>query len=66
MAFAVVVERAKTQVAVRATLGAIGAFMLALPAILGPQSDLLLRALLGVIGALTVSYVTVIMSAGRK
>ena len=64
--FSVIIERSRSQVAARATLGGVGAFLLALPAILGSESDVWLRVVLAVLGALIISYVTVYMSAGRK
>jgi hypothetical protein len=66
VAFSVIVSRSQPRVAARALLGAFGAFLLAVPAILGPDSDIWLRIGIAVAGAFIVSYVAVYLSAGRK
>lgn len=66
VAFPVVVQRSRIWVGARMFFGGLGAFMLAVPAILGPTSDTALKVSLGLAGAFIVSYVTVYLSSGRK
>jgi hypothetical protein len=60
--FPVVVMRSRSQLALKIAGTAIGAFLVALPAILGQNSSLRLRVLVAVFGALLLAYSTIAIS----
>jgi hypothetical protein len=60
--FPVVVVRSRSQLALKIAGTAIGAFLVALPAILGQGSSLRLRVLVAVLGALLLAYSTIAIS----
>jgi hypothetical protein len=66
--FPVVVVRSRSRIALRVAASAIGAFLVALPAILGQGSSLRLRVLVAVLGALLLSYASIAISraGGRR
>lgn len=60
----VVVMRSRSRLAIKIAGTAIGAFLVALPAILGQNSSLRLRVLVAVLGALLLAYSTIAISRG--
>ena len=60
--FPVVVLRSRSRLAVKVAASAIGAFLVALPAILGQGSSLRLRVLVAVLGALLLAYASIAIS----
>jgi hypothetical protein len=60
--FPVVVMRSRSQLALKIAGTAVGAFLVALPAILGQASSLRLRVLVAVLGALLLAYSTIAIS----
>ena len=60
--FPVVVMRSRSQLALKIAATAVGAFLVALPAILGQDSSLRLRVLVAVLGALLLAYSTIAIS----
>jgi hypothetical protein len=60
--FPVVVVRSRSQLAIKIAATAIGAFLVALPAILGQSSSLRLRVVVAVLGALLLAYSTIAIS----
>jgi len=60
--FPVVVVRSRSRLAVKIAASAIGALLVALPAILGQDSSLRLRVLMAVLGALLLSYASIAIS----
>jgi hypothetical protein len=63
--FPVLVRRSKGRLALRLATSAIGAFLVALPAIFGQGSPLRIRILSSVFGAILLSYSTIIMPRSR-
>jgi hypothetical protein len=62
--FPVVVMKSRSLLALKIAGTAIGAFLVALPAILGQNSSLRLRVLVAVLGALLLAYSTIAISRG--
>jgi len=62
--FPVVVMRSRSRLALKIAGTAVGAFLVALPAILGQNSSLRLRVLVAVLGALLLAYSTIAISRG--
>ena len=60
--FPVVVMRSRSRLAIKVASSAVGAFLVALPAILGQGSSLRLRVLTAVLGALLLAYATIAIS----
>ena len=60
--FPVVVVRSRSRLAFKVAASTIGAFLVALPAILGQSSSLRLRVLVAVLGALLLSYASIAIS----
>jgi hypothetical protein len=60
--FPVVVARSRSRLAIKIAATAIGAFLVALPAILGENASLRLRVLLAVLGALLLAYASIAMT----
>jgi hypothetical protein len=60
--FPVVVVRSRSQLAIKIAGTAIGAFLVALPAILGQSSSLRLRVVVAVLGALLLAYSSIAIS----
>jgi hypothetical protein len=65
ISFSVVVNRARARLLARTGLGAVGAFLLGLPAILPKETETTLKATLAVVGASLLSYVSVFLSGKR-
>jgi hypothetical protein len=57
--FPVVVARSRSRLAVKIAATAVGAFLVALPAILGQSASLRLRVLVAVLGALLLAYASI-------
>jgi hypothetical protein len=64
--FPVVVRRSRSRLLIRVTSSAIGALLVALPAILGQNSSLRLRILSAVIGAGLIAYATIVVARGDR
>jgi hypothetical protein len=62
--FPVAVARSRSRMAVKVASSAVGAFLVALPAILGQNSSLRLRVLVAVLGALLLAYASIAISRG--
>jgi hypothetical protein len=60
--FPVMVVKSRSRLALKITASAVGAFLVAVPAILGPNSSLKLRILIAVLGALLLSYASIAIS----
>jgi len=64
--FPVVVVRSRSRLAIKVAASAIGAFLVALPAILGQESSLRLRVVVAVTGALLLAFATIVITRGRS
>ncbi|WP_217177317.1 hypothetical protein [Streptomyces sp. AC495_CC817] len=62
----VIVRHSRVRLLSRVAISALGAFLVAMPAILGPQSSLALRIVVAVVGAGTLSAATVVMGRPRN
>jgi hypothetical protein len=60
--FPVIVVRSRSRLAVKVSASAVGAFLVALPGILGQASSLPLRVISAVAGALLIAYAAIVMS----
>jgi hypothetical protein len=63
--FPVVVKRSRSRLALRITASAVGAFLVALPAILGQHSSLQLRIVAAVVGALLLAFAAIVVARGN-
>lgn len=64
--FPVVVKRSRSRLALRVAATAIGAFLVALPAILGQHSSLRLRIVVAVVGALLLAFAAIVITKGDR
>ncbi|MFD9564065.1 hypothetical protein [Streptomyces sp. NPDC059994] len=62
----VIIKHSRMRLISRVAISALGAFLVATPAILGADSPLTLRILLAVIGAATLSAATIVMGRPRS
>ncbi|MEU4352344.1 hypothetical protein [Streptomyces sp. NPDC023838] len=64
--FPVIIKHSRIRLISRVAISALGAFLVAMPAILGANSSLPLRVLLAVIGAASLSAATIVMGRPRS